>query len=114
MTLAPSDAVNVLEQILEAQNQAYVLGLKLKLPLFVVEGICANYSTPRDRLLQVLIEFMKQVEPRPTWKVIIAALRSPAVNLPQLAVRVETSHFPDPTATRDAQRSGKSTPNSVF
>ena len=101
MTLTPSDAVNVLEEILEAQNQAYVLGLKLALPLHIVEGICMNHSTPRDRLLQVLIQFMKQVEPRPTWKAIITALRSPAVNLPQLAMRVEAAHFPDPTATHD-------------
>ena len=27
--------------------------------------------------------------------------RSPAVNLPQLAMRVEAAHFPDPTASCD-------------
>ena len=100
--LTPDDAVSVLEEILEAQNQSYVLGLKLKLPLHVVDGICESHSKPRDRLLQVLIEFTKQVEPKPTWSAIVAALRSPAVNLPQLAMRVEAEHFPDPTAARDA------------
>ena len=100
--LTPDDAVNVLEEILEAQNQSYVLGLKLKLPLYVVEAICEKYSEPRDRLLQVLIEFTKQVDPRPTWRAIVAALTSPAVNLPKLAMRVEAAHFPDPTASREA------------
>ena len=99
--LTPEDAVNVLDEIVEAQNQSYVLGLKLKLPVHVVEAICANHSQPRDRLLHVLIEFTKQVESRPTWRAIVDALRSPAVNLPQLAMRVEAAHFPDSIATRD-------------
>ena len=38
------------------------------------------------------------------------ALRSPIVNLPALARRVEAAHFPDLAATRDAvpQTTGKS------
>ena len=99
--LTPDDAVNVLEEILEAQNQSYVLGLKLKLPLHLVEAIHSTYLLPRDRLLQVLIEFTKQVDPIPTWRAIVVALRNPVINLPQLAMRVERAHFPDSTATRD-------------
>ena len=100
--LTPEDAVNVLEEIIEAQNQSYALGQKLKLPLHVVEDICERHSQPRDRLLQILNAFLQQVDPRPTWRAIVAALRSPAVNLPQLAMAVEAAHFPDPTASRDA------------
>ena len=93
--------MNVLEELVEAQNHSYRLGLKLKLPSHVVDSIRAQYSDPRDRLLQVLLEFMRQTEPRPTWRVIIDALRSRAVNLPHLAEIVEAAHFPDTTATRD-------------
>ena len=100
--LTLDDAGSVLEEILEAQNQSYALGQKLKLPLHVVDGICEKHSKPRDRLLQVLTAFLQQVDPRPTWRVIVDALGSPAVNLPQLAMRVEAAHFPDPTASRDA------------
>ena len=100
--LTPDDAVNVLEEIVEAQNQSYALGLKLKLSLHVVDAIHSTNPQPRNRLLQVLIEFTKQVDPRPTWRAIVAALRSPAVDLPQLAMRVEAAHFPDPTASREA------------
>ena len=99
--LTTDDAVNVLEEIVEAQNQSFALGLKLKLPLHIVDGIITTYSQPRDRLLQILIEFTKQVDPIPTWKAIVHALRSPAVNLPQLAMRVEAVHFPDPAASRE-------------
>ena len=86
---------------MEAQNQSYVLGLKLKLPQYVVDGIYEAHSQPQDRLLQVLIAFTKQVDPRPTWRAIVSALRSPAVNLPQLAMKVEATHYPDPTASRE-------------
>ena len=99
--LTPDDADNVLEEILEAQNQSYALGQKLKLPLHVVEDICDKHSEPRDRLLQILTAFLQQREPRPTWRAIVAALRSPAVNLPQLAMRVEAAHFPNPTASHE-------------
>ena len=34
-------------------------------------------------------------------RAIVDALRSPAVNLPALAKRVEAAHFPDPTSTSD-------------
>lgn len=93
--LTPDDAVNVLEEILEAQDQSLALGLKLKLPPHVVEAVCENHWLPRNRLLQVIIEFTKQTDPRPTWRAIVSALRSPAVNLPQLAMKVEEAHFPD-------------------
>ena len=104
--LTPDDADDVLEEILEAGNQSYALGQKLKLPLHVVEGICEKHSDPRDRLLQVLTAFLQQGEPRPTWRIIVSALKSPAVNLPQLALRVEAAHFPDPTASRDVPTTG--------
>ena len=94
--LTPDDAVNVLEEILEAQNQSYVLGLKLKLPLHVLDGLYDKYWEPRDRLLHILIQFTKQVDLRPTWRAIVDALKSPAINLPRLAIRVEVAHLPDP------------------
>ena len=102
-TLTPDDAVDVLEELLPAQDKSYELGLKLKLPHHEVESIHSLYSKPRSRLLHILIGFTNQTEPRPTWRVIVEALRSPAVNLPALARRVEAAHFPDTTATRDVK-----------
>ena len=93
--------MKVLEELLPAQNQSFALGLKLMLPLHVVESICEVHTQPRDRLLQVIIAFLKQEQTGPTWRVIADALRSPAVNLPLLAKEVEAAHFPDPTSARD-------------
>ena len=100
-TLTESDAAEILEELLSAQNQSYLLGLKLKLPVHEVEAIHLKYLDPRERLLHVIIAFLRQAEPRPTWRVIVEALRNPIVNLPALARRVEAAHFPDPSAERE-------------
>lgn len=112
--LKPNDAADVLEQVLEAQNQSVFFGLKLNIPLHIVEAIQSTHHQPKDRLLHVIIEFLKQVSPRPTWRVIINALRSPAVNLPQLANTVETAHFPDTTAIREVVPITPSTPTGTL
>ena len=96
--LTPDDAVKVLEEILEAQNQSRFLGLKLNVPDYIVTGIHTRYIDPKDRLYYILVEFLRHADPKPTWRAIVAALRSPAVSLPQLAMKVEAAHFPDPTA----------------
>ena len=94
--------MDVLEELLPAQNKSYELGLKFKLPQHVVEAIHSKELPPDKYLLKVLIKFLQQAQPRPTWRVIVEALRSPAVNVPTLARRVEASHFPDPpTSTCD-------------
>ena len=101
VTLGTSDAVNVLEELLQAQNKSRFLGLKLNVPDHVITGIHSQYTDPTDRLYYVLVEFLKQDTLRPTWRAIVDALRSPAVDLPQLAKTVEAAHCPDPTSSRD-------------
>ena len=100
--MTPDDVVQVLQELFQAENQAYALGLQLNLPRSVVEDICAKHLEPHDRLRHVLLEFTNQVESRPTWKAIVDALKSPAVNLLRLAKIVEAAHFPSPTSTREA------------
>ena len=90
-------AVHVLDEIIEAQNHFHVIGLHLKLPEHEIESIESMHRHPRDRLLHILIEFLKKVDPPPTWRRIVDALRSPSVNLPELANRVENNHCPQTT-----------------
>ena len=111
--LRPGKAAYILDQILEAQNQSYLLGLKLNLAQHDVEAIHTMYLEPKDRLLHVLIAFLKHVEPTPTWRVILDALRTPSVNLQELARRVERAHFPDSTPSPRQQISSKSIVSSV-
>ena len=100
-TLTPHDAVVVWEELLPAQNKPYELGLKLELQPYDVKAIHSNNLSPKRYLFEVLIKFLQQAEPRPTWRVILVALKSPAVNLTALAKELETAHFPDPTASRN-------------
>ena len=104
--LSPDDAMNILEELLEAQNQSRFLGLKLNVPEHVVEAIHTTYTHPKERLYYVLVEYLKQMQP--TWRAIVAALRSPAVYLPQLAQKVEAAYFPDPTSIRPEPTNGRS------
>ena len=107
-TLTPGDAVYVLEEILEAQNKYFELGLKLKLQYHEVDAIHSSHAqhSATRRLYEVLVAFTKQVEPRPTWRVIVDALRNPVVNLPHLAESVEAAHFPKPTRAPEAGTTG--------
>ena len=86
--------MEVLEELLPAQNKSFKIGLKLKLPYYIVEAIHSKDLQPDEYLLKVLIKFLQRVEPRPTWRVIVEALRSPAVNLPALAESIEAAHIP--------------------
>ena len=75
-----------------------------------VEAICKMYQDPKERFYQIILAFLRQAEPPPTWRAIVRALRSPIVNLTALAKRVEAAHFPDPTASCDPPTtSGEST-----
>ena len=81
----------------ELMDKSYELGVKLMVPASKVESIHKTYKKPRSRLLQVLVEFLNQETPPPTWTAIVDALRSRTVNLFELAGRVEAAHFPEST-----------------
>ena len=110
--LTESDAVTILEELTEAQYSASLLGLMLNIKPVEVEAISKMYQDPMERLCQIILAWLRQVEPPPTWRAIVNALRSKTVNLTALAKRVEAAHFPDPTASRDPPTtSGESNSN---
>ena len=90
--LKEKDAAKVYEELMSAQNHTNLLGLKLNIPLATVEGIHSQYPNPKDRLLQIIKEFLTQLDPEPSWSAIAAALRSPVVNLPRLAKHIEEKY----------------------
>ena len=112
-TLTLDDAGKVARELSEAQTVSLALGLELKVPLHEVEAIHLDYQRSRDHLLRVIIAFLNRVEPRPTWRIIVEALRSPLVNLPALARRVEATYFPDPTSARNVETTGSYVPSAL-
>ena len=91
--LTPDDAGKVVEELLDAQNKSFVLGLRLNLPTCEVEAIHSKHADPRSSLLHVIIAFPRQAEPRPTWKALTDALKSRMVNLPALAMKLERAYL---------------------
>jgi hypothetical protein len=94
--LQKGDLYVIVEALLEAKDKAYELGLRLKLSPDEVKSIRNTYQDPQERLTAIIEYLLKQVEPRPTWRLIVNALRSPLVDLPRLA---EAAHCPNSTTT---------------
>ena len=96
--LTPDDAADLVEELLLAKIRSRQLGLALKIPRRVVDNIHLEFSDPRDQLFQVFIEFTNLSELRATWRVIVDALRTNEVYLPELADKVEAAHIPISTS----------------
>ena len=99
--LTDSDAVDILEELTEALGHANILGVMLSIKPVELEAISMMYKDPKERLYRIILTFLRQAEPPPTWRAIVKALKSPIVNLTALAKRMEAAHFHDPTASRD-------------
>ena len=77
------------------QTKSKLFGRVLQLPPHTVDRIHVQYSDPEECLFQVMDEFVKQVEPRPTWRAIVNALKDP---LTSLAEEIENKNCPAPPA----------------
>ena len=93
-TLVQDDVPEIVAAILDAQTKSERLGRVLKLPASTVSGIHKQYRDPEDCLFHVVDEFVKQVDPRPTWRVILNALRHLTVRQTFLANAIERKHCP--------------------
>ena len=91
-TLVQDDVPEIVGKILDAQNKSELLGRVLKLPASTVSGIHRQYRDPEECLFHVIDEFVRQVEPRPTWRVLLTALRHPTIRLTRLADEIESEH----------------------
>ena len=76
------------------RTKSDLLGRILKLPAATVDSIHLQYSDPQKCLFCVIDEFVKQVEPPPTWRVIVEALRNPLIGHSHLAQEIERKHCP--------------------
>ena len=82
----------ICSDIIAAQTKSEQLGRVLKVPIHTVESIIQQDSKSEDRLFHVIDAFVKQIDTTPTWRVILAALRNPLVNLPRLAENIEKKY----------------------
>ena len=71
-TLTPDDAIKVVEELLDVQKLR-LFGLKLQLSERIVDAIYTRYPDPHECLYYIVHEFLKKVEPRPTWNFIVVS-----------------------------------------
>ncbi|CAI8056912.1 hypothetical protein GBAR_LOCUS31001 [Geodia barretti] len=71
--LNKDDAVNIVRQLLDVQNKAITLGRLLKLPRAIIEVTPQLTGDPQAPIFYMIDEFLKQVDPRPTWRLILNA-----------------------------------------
>ena len=97
-TLTDRDVTEVTRELLDISSKSAIFGRLLGLPRATTDQ---RFADPQDHLFHLLDEFAKQVEPRPTWSLILGALRDPLMRECRLAQRIEESLSPatPPAAT---------------
>ena len=94
--LGPADVPDVIYEILDVGMKSDLFGQVLKLNAATVESIHQQYSDPQECLFHIIDELVKQVEPPPTWRVILEALRNPLICEHRLAEEIEWKYCPHP------------------
>ena len=83
-------AQDVYNEIEEAKDKTFLLGVKLKLPEDKRREIVSKKMEKEDRLLQTIDEYLKLKEYRPDWREMAWALKE--VKLDKLAEKIEKTH----------------------
>ena len=89
ITFTENEVPEIVQNILTLKAKSKALGFILKIPKPRLDSIHQQHSNTQDCLLGVIDEFVKQVHPRPTWRVILSALRSPLIREYHLALKIE-------------------------
>ena len=86
------DLSTVRNEIHAAQAKWYDIGIELKVDISTLKTIESMYSNSKDRLREVITEWLKAVHPKPTWRSLVDALRRPAVDEAKLAAVLEAKY----------------------
>ena len=91
-SLCETDVTQIYEEVFDVRSKSERFGRALRLPKGTVDSILGVCHNPEDRLLRIIDQFLRQLEPIPTWRVIVDALRTPLVNEPLLAQNIENKY----------------------
>ena len=90
-TLDSKDSTDIARRLVGLENKAQNLGRVLELPKYIIDITPPPSPATHAAIIYIIEELVKQVEPRPTWRVILAALRDPLVGEAGLARDIERS-----------------------
>ena len=103
--LSVDDLGEVQRKLFAVRNEWYNLGLELGQRAATLDSIDAKYnSDPSQCFRQVLKEWLKGVNPPPTWQAMVNALKSPTVEQSHLAEKIQTELPPALTVPPLAQQ----------
>ena len=89
--LNKDDATDIVRHLLDVQSKAKTLGRLLKVPKAIIDVTPQSTSDPQAPLFHIIDECLKQVDPKPTWRLILNALRDPLIGEHSLAQEIEVS-----------------------
>ena len=77
---------------MDVSDKWFNLGLNLKLHMGTLKHIQKQYPDPSEALREMLFNWLKKVDPPPTWEGLACALESRTVGEPRLAEQLRTEH----------------------
>ena len=83
----------VVKDLLPISNKWYDLGLEFDIGVDTLDNIKSLCADNMERLRECLKIFLKQINPTPTWKVIVKALSEPTIGHHQLAMELEEKYL---------------------
>jgi len=87
--LSVDDLVTVQRKLFAVRTEWYNLGLELGQRVPILDSIAAKCSSdPSQCFRQVLTEWLKGINPPPTWQALVKALESPTVAQHQVAEQI--------------------------
>ena len=87
-----SDLSCVREELLDVSSKWFDIGLKLQLSVGALERVRDQYPDPSTALREMLLLWLKKVNPTPTWEGLACALESRTVGEPRLAEQLRTKY----------------------
>ena len=87
--LSNDDLSDILRGLHHARTSWYYIGLQLRESVDTLDGIREQFKDPDDRLRETITHWLKQVEPTPTWRALVNALKTHSVGEGRLAGRLE-------------------------
>ena len=90
---APLDLKTVRAALWDARCKWYDIGVELDLDTATLDSINTTHCKQvEDCFREVLSKWLEVATPCPSWKALVKALRSPAVDFPQVASKIESKH----------------------
>jgi len=79
----------VWNEIHDARAKWYDIGIELKIDVPTLKNIKSTYTDNKDCFREVLKVWLKAVDPKPTWKALVDALKARVIDEQKLAADLE-------------------------